>query len=234
MQRKEDDKTKIFIIDDDSTARRRLRDLIDEQPDLVICGEAASAYTALPLLAKSKADIVLLDLMLESFEGLELVKKIKNLRSNILILIISMCDELFYAERSLRKGASGYIMKNESTSKLIEAIRVVLDGRPYLGEPVHQSILTRVSGGMKKSDALHRTLDDREKEIFRMMGERLNREEISKNLRVGARIIQGHQHHLLSKLQLKSEWELIHCARDWVSRHPRGIIKPEPDRPNPL
>src|SRR3989442_574631 len=125
-------KRKVFLVDDHPLVREWLTNLINQQPDLVVCGESDRAPQALQAIAQSKPDVAIVDISLEDSSGIELIKTLKQVQPEVLVLVLSMHDESLYAERALRAGAKGYVMKRETTKKMIEAIRQVLEGKLYV------------------------------------------------------------------------------------------------------
>src|SRR2546427_6849273 len=129
-------KRKVFLVDDHPLVREWLTNLINQQPDLVVCGESESAPDALQAIVEAKPDVAIVDISLKDSSGIELVKSLKQCRPVVSVLVLSMHDESLYAERALRAGAAGYIMKRETTRKVIDAIRRVLEGRLYISDTV--------------------------------------------------------------------------------------------------
>lgn len=170
-------KTKILIVDDHPIVRRGLAIIIGLEKDLIICGEAESASSALEIIKLRRPDLVLIDLSLKNENGLELIKDIKARFPKVSILVLSMHDEAFYAERALRAGAKGYIMKQQAPALILTAIRRILTGEVYLSDNMSAKLLRNI-GGQKKSKeskngfAIDR-LSDRELEVFRLILERV-------------------------------------------------------------
>src|ERR1700721_4610572 len=151
--------------------REGLRQLIDREPDLAVCGDAAEAETALQEIRKLKPDLVVVDITLGGTSGIDLIKAIKNEAEDLPVLVVSMHDESLYAERALRAGAMGYVMKQERGKKVREAISRVLGGDVYLSERMSISMLSKLTWGKgEKPVSPLETLSDRELEVFRMLG----------------------------------------------------------------
>ena len=211
-------KTRVLIIDDHPMTRAGLVHVINHQPDMIVCGEAASAVQALEILDSSRPDLLLVDITLPGKSGLELIKDVKALRPELLMLVISMHDESLYADRVLRAGARGYITKDEGGEKLIEAIRHVLRGRIYVSESMSAHILEIFSG---RQAALDRSsiekLSDREFEVFESLGAGLSSQQIAKKLHLSAKTVDAHRANIKTKLSIKTSAELIAYAARWMS-----------------
>jgi DNA-binding NarL/FixJ family response regulator len=212
-------KTRVLIVDDHPMTRAGLVHVINHQPDMTVCGEAASAAQALDILDSSRPDLLLVDITLPGKSGLELIKDVKALRSALLMLVISMHDESLYADRVLRAGARGYITKHEGGEKLIEAIRHVLSGKIYVSESMSAHILEIFSG---RQAALDRSsiekLSDREFEVFESLGAGLSSQQIAKKLHLSAKTVDAHRANIKTKLSIKTTAELIAYAARWMSQ----------------
>jgi DNA-binding NarL/FixJ family response regulator len=211
-------KTQVLIIDDHPMTRAGLVHLINHQPDLVVCGEAANAAQALEILDSSRPDLLLIDITLPGKSGLELIKDVKAMRPELLMLVISMHDESLYADRVLRAGARGYITKHEGGEKLIEAIRHVLSGKIYVSESMSAHILEIFSGGQAALDRSSiEKLSDREFEVFESLGAGLSSQQIAKKLHLSAKTVDAHRANIKTKLNIKTTAELIAYAASWIS-----------------
>ena len=209
----ENRKRKVFLVDDHPLVREWLTNLIHQQGDLTVCGEAATALEAMRTVAASQAEVAVMDISLKDSSGIELIKDLKQACPNLLVLVFSMHDESIYAERALRAGAKGYIMKREATKKVIEAIRRVLEGRFYLSEAVEQAITTQFVEGKKL--AAHSPLEelsDRELAVFDMLGQGYGTRRIAETLRVSIKTVQAHCGRIKEKLSLGSASELVREA----------------------
>lgn len=217
-------KTRVLIVDDHPMTRAGLVHLINHQPDLVVCGEAESAAQALDILDSSRPDLLLIDITLPGKSGLELIKDVKAMHPELLMLVISMHDESLYADRVLRAGARGYITKHEGGEKLMEAIRHVLRGKIYVSESMSAHILEIFSGGQTGLDRSSiEKLSDREFEVFESLGEGLSSQQIAKKLHLSAKTVDAHRANIKTKLNLKTTAELIAYAARWTShRAQRG------------
>jgi DNA-binding NarL/FixJ family response regulator len=202
-------KRRVFLVDDHPLVREWLTNLINQQADLTVCGEAATAAEALRDLETTQAEIAVVDISLDS-SGIELIKDLKKTIQNLLILVFSMHDESLYAERALRAGAKGYIMKREATKKVIEAIRCVLEGKFYLTDAVAQAVTTQfVEGKTLVSHSPQQQLSDRELAIFEMLGQGFGTRQIAERLRVSIKTVQAHCSHIKEKLNLESANKLV-------------------------
>ena len=211
-------KTRVLIVDDHPMTRAGLVHVINHQSDLVVCGEAESAAQALDILDSSRPNLLLIDITLPGKSGLELIKDIKAMHPELLMLVISMHDESLYADRVLRAGARGYITKHEGGEKLIEAIRRVLCGKIYVSESMSAHILEIFSGGQTGLDRSSiEKLSDREFEVFESLGEGLSSQQIAKKLHLSAKTVDAHRANIKTKLNIKTTAELISYAARWTS-----------------
>jgi DNA-binding NarL/FixJ family response regulator len=211
-------KTRVLIVDDHPMTRAGLVHVINHQPDLTVCDEAESAARALDILDSSRPDLLLIDITLPGKSGLELIKDVKAMRPELLMLVISMHDESLYADRVLRAGARGYITKHEGGEKLMEAIRHVLRGKIYVSESMSAHILEIFSGGQTGLDRSSiEKLSDREFEVFEALGEGLSSQRIAKKLHLSAKTVDAHRANIKTKLQIKTTAELIAYAARWTA-----------------
>ena len=207
------EKRRIFLVDDHPIVRQGLALLINNEPDLAVIGEGEDAYGALHLIREKKPDVVLLDVSLRDSDGIELLKELKSYNPDLPVLMLSMHDESLYAERALRAGARGYVMKQEAPQVLLSAIRKVLDGDVYVSERMSATLLQRMIGGKKAAGGLPMDrLTDRELEIFRMIGSGLSVKQIAQKLFLSAKTVEAHREHMKEKLSLKSSAELLRFA----------------------
>lgn len=209
-------KIKIFLVDDHPLVREWLTNLLNQQTDFQVCGESATGPEALQLIIAAKPDIAIVDLTLASGSGLELIKNIRSGHPGIAVLVLSMHDELLYAERALRAGAAGYIMKSEATQKVIQAVHTVLNGEVYVSSKVASMIAQRVVGGKKENIALPvAELSDRELEVFQLLGRGFSTRQISEHLHVGFKTVQSYSARIKEKLNLANINELMREAIRW-------------------
>jgi len=206
---------RILIVDDHPMMREGLRTLISRERDLIVCGEAETAGQALDAVANLKPDLVLADITLPGPNGIELIKDICALQQGMLILVISMHDESLYAERVLRAGARGYIMKQESGPTMMQAIRQVLAKRIYLSDKMSARILEYVAGNRTEASPIER-LSDREWEVFQLIGRGKSTVQIAEELHLSPKTVEAHRAHVKEKLDLRTMTELISFASRWV------------------
>jgi DNA-binding NarL/FixJ family response regulator len=209
-------KIKILLVDDHPLVREWLTNLLNQQPDFQVCGETSTAPEGLQLVTTIKPDITIVDLTLADGSGLELIKSIKASHPNAAVLVLSMHDEMLYAERALRAGASGYIMKSEATQKVIQAVRAVLEGHVYVS-PKIASLLTQklVSGKRREVTLPVAELSDRELEVFQLLGRGFSTRQISEHLHVGFKTVQSYSARIKEKLNLANINELMREAIRW-------------------
>ncbi len=217
-------KTKIYevlIVDDHPIVRQGLRSLIDQVDDLHVCGEAGSSGEALKSLAHLKPDLMLVDISMKGPDGLELTKSARALYPELPILVVSMHDESLYAERVLRAGASGYIMKEEVAQNITEAAHKVLNGDIYISDHMRQKILRGVAGQRSNAAATSvGRLSDRELEVFRLIGQGLGTRKIAEDLHLSIKTIETYRAHIKEKLGLQNATELVRQAVQWVEQQP--------------
>ena len=208
---------RILIVDDHPMMRQGLAQLINSEPDLSVQGEADTAGQALNEVSAGKPDLVLLDISLPDKNGLELIKDIHTLHPDVLILVVSMHDEALYAERVLRAGACGYIMKQEGGKKLMGAIRQVLSGQIYVSEKMSARILEIFSGRRTAaSGSPVERLSDREFEVFQFIGEGRGTREIAERLHLSVKTVEVHRANIKEKLNLKTATDLVRFAVRWT------------------
>jgi DNA-binding NarL/FixJ family response regulator len=204
---------RIMIVDDHPILREGLAQLIDQQKDLCICGQFEEAGKAFDAVAALKPDLALVDISLKGSSGVELLKNIKANYPKLLVLVLSMHDESLYAERVLRAGASGYIMKQEATEKVLEAIRKVLAGEIFLSEKMSTKLMHQLIGGKAPTaGSLMERLSDRELEVFGLIGQGRGTRQIAEQLHLSVKTIESHRAHIKEKLNLKNATELVHRA----------------------
>lgn len=209
-------KTKIVLVDDHPLVREWLTNLIHQQPDLVVCGEAETAPVALQTIGATKPDVAIVDISLKSGSGIELIKNIKALHPRLAVIVLSMHDERLYAERALRAGARGYIMKRETTKKIITAIRHVLEGKLYLSEGLSALLAEKfVDGRAANLASPIEQLSDRELEVFQLLGEGYETRQIAQSLHISMKTVQVFCARIKEKLKLSNATELLREAIRW-------------------
>ncbi len=212
-------KFKVFLVDDHGVLRQGMRKLIDMEKDFEVSGEASDAVEALERLPGSKADIALLDLGLKGTGGLDLIKSLKQKMPKLIMLVMSMFEESIYAERALRAGAKGYIMKSEPADKVIDALRRVSSGRSYLSQTMSERMIDRMSSpntATTPTDAL----SDRELEVFQALGKGLKPAEIAEELHISVKTVETYREQIKTKLKLDSASELAQYAIAWARSEP--------------
>ncbi len=213
--------TRIFLVDDHPLVREWLTNLIHQQPDLEVCGGAASAAEALAGIAEAMPDLAIVDLSLEGGSGIELIKSLRSLQPPVAVLVLSMHDEESYAERALRAGARGYIMKRETATKVIAAIRRVLEGKMYLSERLTTLFAQRfVDGKVPAGGPTVETLSDRELAVFELLGRGYETRQIAERLGVSMKTVQAFCARIKEKLNLTSATELLREAIRWHDDRP--------------
>ena len=206
-------KAKVFLVDDHPIVRQGLGLLINREPDLIVCGEAEDAPSALQRMASAQPDLMVIDISLDGPDGLELLKTIRLKEPILPVLILSMHEESTYAERSLRAGANGYIMKQEATERVLVAIRRILEGKVYLSERLTNKMLEQFvhGAGSSKNNPLT-TLSDRELEVYRLIGAGHGTRQIADELHVSVKTVESYQAHIKEKLSLRNARELVQHA----------------------
>jgi DNA-binding NarL/FixJ family response regulator len=208
-------KTRILIVDDHPMMRDGLRQLIAHEPDLEVCGEAEDAVDAVQQAEAARPDVAIVDITLRSSSGLELIKDLHIRSPQTKVLVLSMHDESLYAERVLRAGGRGYVMKQEGGKKIIEAVRHVASGRTFVSEAISVRILDSFSGGGEHKSPVER-LTDREFEVFQLIGQGLSTKEMAGKLHVSVKTIEVHRVNIKEKLNTPTARDLIRFAVRWV------------------
>lgn len=209
------DKKKVLIVDDHPVVRQGLTAFINGEDDFTVCGAAEDAESAIKLINETLPDIVIVDLSLKGTGGLELTSAIKS-RFNIPVLVLSMHDENFFAERALRAGARGYIMKRESMSKVMEAMREVLAGRLYVNEDLKERLLGKLLRSSPESESPIHSLTNRELAVFQLIGEGYPNRQIATKLNLSVKTVETYRSRIIEKLKLKDSTELVQFAVKWV------------------
>lgn len=207
----------VLIVDDHPLVRQGIGILVNGEEDLTICGEAASAHEALRAMEACEPDLAVVDLSLKDSSGLELIKDIQIRFPNVRVLVLSMRDEGFYAERALRAGALGYVTKEEPREKVIEGIRKVLAGQVYVSEKIATKVMGKIVAGHGDGDQTAMdSLTDRELEVFELIGRGMATREIAKKLHISPKTVDSHREHVKNKLQLDTAADLAKHAIQWV------------------
>ena len=212
-------KKTVFVVDDHPIVRQGLALLINQESDLAVCGEAEEMHSALSAIQVVIPDILIVDISLNGPDGLELLKNIRLTAPRLPVLILSMHDESIYAERALRAGANGYIMKQEATDKVLVALRRILNGEIYVSDRIANSMLRHYVRGVNPSEhSSISELTDRELEVFRLIGEGQGTRQIAKGLHLSVKTVESYQAHIKEKLSLRSARELVQHAVQWNVR----------------
>jgi DNA-binding NarL/FixJ family response regulator len=208
---------RIFLIDDHPMMRAGLAQLINRQPDMFVCGEAGQPTEAIGLFSEAAPDLVLTDLTMPGRGGVEFIKDLKALRADLPIVVMSMHDEMLYAERCFRAGARGYLMKESGSENLLAALRRVLAGQMFASPAVSEDILQSMTAPKPRgSGSPIRFLSDREFEVFQLIGQGHSTREIAAQLHLSPKTVDVHRSHLREKLGLKDATALVRHAVRWL------------------
>lgn len=209
-------KRKIFVVEDHPIFRLGISELINQEEDLAVCGGAESVYQAMREIERLSPDLLIVDISLKHSDGIDLIKEIHNQRKDLPMMILSMHDEFLYAERALRAGARGYIMKEEAMESVVFAIRQVLAGNLYFNDQVKEHILSQLSGdsGATDADPIKR-LTNRELEVFRLIGRGFSTRDIAGKLNLSIKTIGTYRERIKEKLGLRNATELVRLAVHW-------------------
>jgi DNA-binding NarL/FixJ family response regulator len=211
------EKARIMLVDDHPVFRLGLKELINQEKDLLVCGEAEDYTKAWNEIQRLRPDMVIVDISLQGRDGISLVKDIGKHYSAIPALVLSMHDESRFAERSLLAGAKGYIMKQETIASIVKAIRCILDGKIYLSEKLKDAVLTQFACGSRLGDKSPvDKLSDRELEVYRLIGLGFGTNEIAQKLNLSVKTIGSYRERIKDKLNLKSGNELVRNAMHWI------------------
>lgn len=215
-------KSRVLLVDDHPVFRAGLAGLVNMEPDLVVCAEASNAAEAMQLTAAATPELILLDMSLPGKGGLELLKDLRAAHPRIPVLIVSMHDETLYAERVIRAGGRGYIMKQEGPEKMLQAIRKVLSGSIAVSERISAIILDALAAPQtalptQPGAGSVSTLTDREFEVYRLIGQGKEPQEVARVLHLSIKTVDTHRNHIRQKLGLKNYTELVHHASRWTA-----------------
>jgi DNA-binding NarL/FixJ family response regulator len=209
-------KYRVYVVDDHPIVRQGLGLMINREADMVVCGEAEEAHSALQALTTLQPDVMIVDISLIGPDGIELVKAIRARNVSLPILMLSMHDESTYAERAIRAGANGYIMKQEATEKVLVAIRRILNGGVYLSDRIAGKMLQQyVRGAATEKHSPMADLSDRELEVFRLIGDGHATRQIAEELHISVKTVETYQAHIKEKLSLRNARELMQHAIEW-------------------
>jgi DNA-binding NarL/FixJ family response regulator len=209
-------KTRIFIVDDHPIVREGLALMMNREPDLMVCGEAEEASSALQAIPTLRPDFLIVDISLSGPDGLDLLKSIRARYPTLPVLILSMHDESIYAARALRAGANGYIMKQEATERVLVAVRQILTQKVYVSDRIANRMLQQyIKGSVSEKQSPIAELSDRELEVFRLIGEGHGTRMIAEELHLSVKTVESYQAHIKEKLSLKNGRELVQRAIQW-------------------
>ena len=212
-------RARILLVDDHPLVRERMAEIINQEPDLMVCGEAQDRAGALAAMAAHRPELAIIDLALKDSDGLELIKDIRLHWPNVLMLVVSMYEESLYAERVIRAGARGYVTKQEATRDILSAIRRVLSGRVYLNENVSARIIDRLADRSVPGAATPaEMLADRELQVFELLGRGLAVNEIARRLRIATKTVDTYRRRIREKLNLQTSSQLLQHAISWTRR----------------
>lgn len=221
IQQGESKKKRILIVDDHPIFRKGLSSLINQEPDLVVAGEAKDAHHALEVIETVKPDMVIIDISLPGIDGIELIKAIKMRHHNMAALVVSMHDESLFAERAIRAGARGYIMKQEAVEDVLVAIHRVLDGEIFLSNKIATRMLEKfVDADKGKATTSIELLSNRELTVLQMIGQGLGTRHIAERLHVSVKTVESYRAHIKEKLKLNNATDLLKYAIQWVQNRP--------------
>lgn len=211
---------RVLLVDDHPIVRQGLARLIGQEADLDVCGEAGDVPSAVQAVNELKPDVVVADLSLKEGSGIDLIKTLSAQSSETPVLVLTMHEESFYAERALRAGARGYLTKQEASEKILTAIRQVFRGEIYVSERLSPKLLKRlITGAPDDEDPLVSRLSDRELQVFLMIGEGHGTQQIASQLNLSVKTIETYRAHLKEKLDLRDARELVQYAIRWVVSH---------------
>jgi DNA-binding NarL/FixJ family response regulator len=213
---------RIFLVDDHPLVREWLRTHLHQQGDLTVCGEAEDAPHALQAILTLKPDVVIADISLAGRSGIDLIKDLKQMQPQAVVIVLSMHDEMVYAERALRAGARGYIMKRETTEKIVTAIRQVLAGNLCVSDRVKARLAEKFIGGAPAPEQSPVSLlSDRELEVFQLLGQGRDAKQIADELHVNFKTVHAYCARIKEKLQLTKASELLREAVRWEEQRQR-------------
>jgi DNA-binding NarL/FixJ family response regulator len=215
------DKARVLIVDDHPVVRQGLSALIEQSGDLTVCGQAGDAKDALVQLHAVRPDVVLLDLSLQEANGIDVMRDMLVQMPSLPILVLSMMDETYYAERVLRAGGRGYVMKGEAMDTVLSAVHCVLRGEIFLSPAMSARLVAKLVRGPSERNSVD-LLSDRELEVFEMIGAGLSTRDISERLHLSIKTVESHREHIKGKLNFAGSSELLRHAIQWVQAERAG------------
>jgi len=213
---------RVVIVEDHTLMREGIARLVSSQPDLIVCAEAADAAAGLRVILDHKPDLALIDITLPGRNGLELIKDVIAQQPGLAIVVLSMHDEALYAERTLKAGARGYVMKDADRDTILDAIRRVLGGGFYVSERMSADIFAQFAGRAASMKGSVNCLSDREFEVFELLGQGLGTQEIAHRLGISPKTIEVHRAHIREKLEQPSGAAVVRYAVRWIESRNLG------------
>ncbi|MDP6502580.1 MAG: response regulator transcription factor [Planctomycetota bacterium] len=214
------DSLKLFLVDDHPLLRKGIKSLLEEEEGMEVCGEAGTAEDALTGMRELYPDVALVDLTLPGIDGIELVKRARAQFPEMKLLVVSLHDESIYAERALKAGANGYIMKRAGTEELIQAVRKVASGEIYVSANLSDRVLRQFAGDLD-TELPENSLSDRELQVFRLVGDGMSTREVAGRLHLSIKTVEAHRANIMKKLGVDSAPQLVKRAVEWVILHDR-------------
>ena len=216
-------KTRILVADDHPLFREGLVQLINREHDLCCCGETDSVAATYKAVGTLKPDLLVMDLRMGDGDGLELIKALKTHFPDLPVLVLSQHDETLYAERALRAGARGYVMKEEATEEVLNAMRTILKGELYVSRKMSVVVLKKLVGSPSATSGRQiERLSDRELQVFQMLGSGMSTRQVAAQLHLSFKTVETHRENIKHKLGLRDSAELVRHAAHWVQRRPSG------------
>jgi DNA-binding NarL/FixJ family response regulator len=210
---------RVLIVDDHPIVRRGFASLLASEADLEVCGEAGDGAAALAILDQAAPDVALVDVSLGGTSGIDLIKDLKDRATKLAVLVVSMHDQLLYADRSLRAGAAGYVQKDEASEVIVRAIRIVAGGGMYVSEAVSNYLVQRwATNGAPRDDSPLAGLSDRELHVLELMGRGLGTRAIAEQLHISVKTVESYRARLKEKMNLRSGTELVRFAVRWAEK----------------
>ena len=214
-------KARVFIVDDHALVRQGMMELINKQPDLMVCGEAANAAQAFANISSSKPDLATVDISLKNSDGFELIRNLRLQNPGLLILVVSMHDESLNAELALHAGSRGYIMKDEAIENVVVAIRRVLSGKIYLSEEMTLRLLQQKIDGHSQTSPME-LLTQRELQVFQLIGRWRRTRQIAEEMHLSIKTVEYYRERIKIKLSLRNGTELAQFATQWIQSNNPG------------
>ena len=222
-------KTRVLVVDDHPILREGVATLVNQQPDLVMCGEAEDTPQALQAIQRLRPDVVLMDITLKNGNGIELINEIRDVFPSLPVLVLSFHDESLFAARAVKAGAQGYIMKQESGANLIAALRQIIRGEVYLNKNLISKVSEHFSsGGDDPNRLLIDSLSDRELEVFQLLGHGKSTRQIASDLGLSGKTIEAYRRTLKKKLHIKERTGLMRFAVQWLESEKNLVTEEMP------